>query len=106
MLNVQGSLYKYREVKPPCITYTQQTSSRHRACVATSGVLCVCSGVWMAQLQNLWPKMIEIYNTLIKEVHLSKIIINNAENTLTNVSPMFTRCIPGHSSDLKLGNFE
>ena len=45
----------------------------------------------MAQLQKLWPKMVEINNTLIKEVHISKISINNAENILPNVSPKFTQ---------------
>ena len=96
-IHAQGSLYKYRKIKPPCITCTKQTSSRHRACVATRGMLCVCPGMWMAQLQKLWPKMMEKSNTLIKKVHLSKISINNAENILTNDSPKFTRFIPGHS---------
>ena len=45
----------------------------------------------MAQLHKLWPKMIVIYNTSIKEVNLSKISISNAENLSTNVYPKFTQ---------------
>ena len=41
-IHVQGSLYKYQEIKPPCMTYTEQTSSRHKTCMATSGMVRMC----------------------------------------------------------------
>ena len=62
----------------------------------------------MTQLPKLWPKNKEIYNTLIRKVHLSKISINNAEIRLTSVSPKFTRSIPSRSQVLcrvMLSNF-
>ena len=41
-IHVLGSLHKYRLIKPPCITYTQQTSSRHRTCMSTRGNVRIC----------------------------------------------------------------
>ena len=50
-IHVQGSLYKYLEIKPPCMTYTEQTSLRQRACVATSGVyMCTLAFEWYSSL--------------------------------------------------------
>ena len=43
---------------------------------------------------------------IIKEVILSKISINNAENILTNVSPVFTRWFPDDSAEVEQGNAE
>ena len=42
IIRVQGSLYKYQEIEPPCMNYTEQTSLRHRAYMATSGMVCMC----------------------------------------------------------------